>query len=272
VLLAATIICWLVATFLNSLTFSSSLPRHWNIATCDVGQGDALVLKSQEKVAVIDVGRTPEPLRKCLQQLGITHIDLLVLTHFDKDHVGGLDAVIGKVDSAIVGRSENSEDQELLTELRRSGAQLYRGVQGLTGSLGEAQWQVLWPDTHHPSMELGNPGSVTLIFAFPTFKALFLGDLGRDAQLALMDTVDLPSVQVVKVAHHGSADQNSTLYQKVQPIISIFSVGADNDYGHPRSETLTMLTDMGSLTPRTDQDGLILISTSSSGLSLWTER
>ena len=120
-------------------------------------------------------------------------------------------------------------------------------------------------------MELGNPGSVTLLVAFPSFRALFLGDLGQEAQLALMNTVDLPTVQVVKVAHHGSADQSSTLYEKVNPAIGLFSVGAENEYGHPRSETLTLLTDLGAFTPRTDNDGLILISARSSGLSVWTE-
>jgi competence protein ComEC len=262
---------WGVSALVTGFTFSSSLPNDWSIAACDVGQGDALVLKSKGQVAVIDVGRTPEPMKKCLEQLRITHIDLLVLTHFDKDHVGGLDAVMGKVDNAIVGKPENAEDQGLLTELSRAGALLQRGVQGLSGALGEAQWQVLWPDTVHPTMEQGNPGSVTLLVAFPSFRALFLGDLGQEAQLALINTVDLPSVQVVKVAHHGSADQSSTLYEKVHPLIGLFSVGAGNDYGHPRSETLSLLTDLGSLTPRTDEDGLILISASASGLSVWTE-
>lgn len=264
-------VIWGISSLVNGFTFSSSLPDDWSVAACDVGQGDALVLKSKGQVAVIDVGRTPEPMKKCLEQLRITHIDLLVLTHFDKDHVGGLDAVMGKVDHAIVGKPENAEDEGLLTELSRAGARLQRGIQGLSGALGEAQWQVLWPYTQHPTMELGNPGSVTLLVAFPSFRALFLGDLGQEAQLALMNTVELPTVQVVKVAHHGSADQSSTLYEKVNPVIGLFSVGAENDYGHPRSESLSLLTDLGALTPRTDNDGLILISARASGLSVWTE-
>ena len=262
---------WGISALVIGFNFSSSLPDDWSVAACDVGQGDALVLKSMGKVAVIDVGRTPEPMKKCMEQLRITHIDLLVLTHFDKDHVGGLDAVMGKVDHAIVGKPDIAEDQGLLTELSRAGARLQRGIQGLSGTLGEAQWQVLWPDTEHPTMELGNPGSVTLLVAFPSFRALFLGDLGQEAQLALMNTVDLPTVQLVKVAHHGSADQSSTLYEKVNPAIGLFSVGAENVYGHPRSETLTLLNELGALTPRTDEDGLILISETASGLSVWTE-
>ncbi len=260
-----------ITSVVSGLRFTASIPPDWSIASCDVGQGDGLVLKSEKRIAVIDVGRTPEPLTHCLEQLGITHIDLLVLTHFDKDHVGGLDAVLGKVDVAVVGKPENAEDQGLLSELARSGASLHRGKQGLAGALGEAKWQVLWPDERHPLMDMGNPGSVTLLFTFPRFRALFLGDLGKEAQLAMMSTVHLPQVQVVKVAHHGSADQSSRLYEQIQPQIGIFSVGRDNDYGHPRRETLEILSQLGALTPRTDQDGLILISETSTGLSVWTE-
>ena len=260
-----------ITSVVNGLRFTASIPPEWSIASCDVGQGDGLVLRSENRIAVIDVGRTPEPLTHCLEQLGISHIDLLVLTHFDKDHVGGLDAVLGKVDVAVVGKPENAEDQGLLSELARSGASLHRGKQGLSGALGEAQWQVLWPDEHHPLMDMGNPGSVTLLFTFPRFRALFLGDLGKEAQLAMMSTVHLPQVSVVKVAHHGSADQSSSLYQQIKPQIGIFSVGRDNDYGHPRRETLEILSQLGALTPRTDQDGMILISESSTGLSVWTE-
>ena len=271
VVLVVSIVMWAGFAFVSGVKFSASIPDEWSIATCDVGQGDAIVLRSKQQIAVIDVGRKSEPLKHCLQQLNVNRINLLVLTHFDKDHVGGLAAVLGKVDKAVVGKPENSEDEGLLRELARYGTRLQRGVQGLTGVLGDSNWQVLWPDTHHPLMELGNPGSVTLLVAFPTFRALFLGDLGREAQLAMMDTVDLPTVQVVKVAHHGSADQSSTIYKQIQPDIGLFSVGANNDYGHPRSETLKILRDVGSLTPRTDQDGLILVTPTSRGLSVWTE-
>lgn len=262
---------WLLYGAIAALRFSTSLPQEWSVAACDVGQGDALVLRSKGKVALIDVGRRPEKISHCLEQLQIATIDLLVLTHFDKDHVGGLGAVMGKVDRAVVGKPENAEDQALLSDLTRSGTTLEQGNQGLSGVLGEAKWLVLWPDGMHPSMDMGNPGSVTLLVTFPGFTALFLGDLGKESQLALMSSVNLPSVQVVKVAHHGSADQSSSFYEELSPAIGIYSVGSENDYGHPRQEALDMLANLGALTPRTDTDGLILVSSTTSGLSVWTE-
>jgi competence protein ComEC len=209
---------------------------------------------------------------RCFEQLGISHIDLLILTHFDKDHVGGLAAVVGKVDYAVVGKPENLEDQMLLKELADSGTRVERGVQGLRGSLGESTWQILWPDHSHPGMEVGNPGSVTSLFSFPSFQAIFLGDLGKDAQEALIHSVIIPDVDVVKVAHHGSADQSQRFYEQLHPEIALFSVGNENDYGHPRTETLEIASRLGALSPRTDEDGLILVGQTSEGLSVWTER
>ena len=270
--LVISVVVWLSLSVISTVRFTNSLPPNWEIAACDVGQGDGLVLRSQGQIMVIDVGRKPAPMRECLEKLSITHIDVLVLTHYDKDHVGGLDSVIGKVERAIVGLPENTEDQSLLSQLSQSGASVERGLQDLEGTLGLASWKVLWPDGQHPVMEVGNPGSVTLLVAFPHYRALFLGDLGKESQLELMRDIDMPHVDVVKVAHHGSADQSSTFYSQLKPSIGLFSVGQDNEYDHPRQETLTLLTEMGVLIPRTDEDGLILISPETSGLSVWTER
>lgn len=271
VLLTASVALWATTNVVQHLNFIHQLPASWKIAACDVGQGDGLIIRSAGQIAVIDVGRNPQPMIRCLEQLGISRVDLLVLTHFDKDHVGGLSSVLGKVSHAIVGKPENTEDQELLEQLSDSGAEVIRGHRGMKGQIGEARWEVLWPDGKHPLMDTGNPGSVTMLVTFSQFNALFLGDLGRESQLALLNSTYLPHVDVVKVAHHGSADQSATLYEQIQPEIGIFSVGADNDYGHPRREILDILEQLHTLTLRTDEDGLVLVSQSPTGLSVWTE-
>lgn len=247
------------------------LPADWSIAVCDVGQGDALILKSKTEIAAIDVGRRPALVSRCMSMLGISHLDLLVLTHFDKDHVGGLAAVVGKVDRVISGPPENAEDQRLLSDLRSHGAEVERGKRGMSGTLGTARWNILWPDTRRSDMQTGNPGSVTLKVNFPGFSSVFLGDLGEDSQRALLTEASIGSIDVVKVAHHGSADQYAHLYEQLDPKISLLSVGAENKYGHPRAEILKLLEGMGSVTPRTDLDGLVLISVVGNGLSIWTE-
>ncbi|WP_280803974.1 ComEC/Rec2 family competence protein [Aurantimicrobium minutum] len=248
-----------------------NIPQDWSIAACDVGQGDALIVKSANAIAAIDVGRRPAQMQKCLSTLGITHLDLLVLTHFDKDHVGGLSAVTGKVDHVISGGPENSEDEGLLRDLRSHGATVERGRKGMSGTLGSAQWNILWPQPGQTEMQQGNPGSVTVEVVFPEFNALFLGDLGEESQRALLEANPVGQVDVVKVAHHGSADQYPQLYERLRPSISLLSVGAENDYGHPRKEILELLEKLDSKVPRTDHDGLIVISPAPGGLSIWTE-
>jgi competence protein ComEC len=247
------------------------LPTKWSIAVCDVGQGDALIIKSDNAIAAIDVGRRPAMMSHCMSTLGISHLDLLVLTHFDKDHVGGLAAVVGKVDYVISGPPENEEDEGLLSDLRSHGADVERGKRGMSGTLGSAGWNILWPDTGRSDMQMGNPGSVTLEVNFPGFSSVFLGDLGEDSERALLSTGEIGPIDVVKVAHHGSADQYAGLYEQLHPKISLLSVGTENDYGHPRLQTLELLEKVGSTTPRTDFDGLILISQVGNGLSVWTE-
>ena len=80
------------------------------------------------------------------------------------------------------------------------------------------------------------------------------------------------SYAVVKVAHHGSADQDFALYQDLRPVDALFSAGIDNDYGHPRAESLASLEAAGARVLRTDQEGRLLVGLDGDELQLWTER
>lgn len=249
-----------------------SMPDNWIMAVCDVGQGDAVLVRSNTQVALIDTGRKPEPLSSCLSTLGITHIDLLVLTHYDMDHIGGVSAVLGKVDMALVGKTENRLDEGTLDEIAAGGAKIVRGVAGQAGQLGQLTWSMVWPEANNPVMQTGNPGSLTMHIRGENFSGLFLGDLDERAQNELLRQTPLPAVDVVKVAHHGSSDQSARFYQAISPAIATLSVGKDNGYGHPTKKTLDMLTGLGALTPRTDQQGLLLVIPGTSGLAVWSER
>lgn len=248
-------------------------PGGWAIAACDVGQGDALVIRSAGATALIDTGPEPEPVTDCLRSLGVDRIDLLVLTHFDLDHVGGLDAVQGRVQDVLHGPTAEAEDQRSLDRLRNGGAVLRQAGAGLHGGLGEASWRVLWPQRDSAAFPSGNDASVVVEFeggGVP--RSLFLGDLSAAPQRALLHTgrVDR-GFTVVKVAHHGSADQEPALYQALGATVAIFSAGLDNDYGHPRADTLRLLAATGSHLLRTDQQGMILIGVKDGALQVWTE-
>lgn len=252
----------------------ATTPDAWSIAACDVGQGDAVLLRSQGDVALIDTGPEPEALAACLRGLGIDRIDLLVLTHFDLDHVGGIDAVEGRVDRVLHGPPGGIEDERILTDLERTGADIVDAAAGLQGGLGAAEWRVLWPTRGTAAFPSGNDASVILAVdggGIP--RSLFLGDLSAEAQRSLLRSAPaMGAFIVVKVAHHGSADQDAGLYESIRPDVALITVGKDNDYGHPRDEILAILQQVDAHLLRTDLQGRILLGVRGGELEVWTSR
>jgi competence protein ComEC len=255
-------------------------PSDWQIAACDIGQGDAVLVRSGGRIALIDTGPDPAAMSRCLDILGIGRIDLLVLTHYDLDHVGGASSIFGRVDLAIIGPASDAHDTSLASQLRDSGAEVDQVSRGDTGRLGDLRWEVLWPQARLGSIQPGNDASVTLEFSgvgtcgTGCLSSLFLGDLGEEPQARMMAANRLLGVvDVLKVAHHGSADQNGRLYDRVRASVGIIGVGKDNSYGHPTDLLLAMLAKSGTMAARTDRDGMILVSPRLDGtVSVWTEK
>lgn len=252
-----------------------TLPAGWTIAACDVGQGDAVLVRSAGRVALIDTGPEPDPLDGCLTRLGVGRIYVLVLTHFDLDHIGGADAVVGRVDIVLHGPPGSPQDVALLDRLRDGGARVTAARTGMTGMLGEARWRVLWPVDGSRAFAAGNDASVVLDVRGGGMPAsVFLGDLSASAQAALLASGRLdPPYAVAKVAHHGSADQHPGMYRALGAAVAVIPVGADNDYGHPRAEILQVLASSGMAIARTDEDGLVVIAPGDDdALLVWRER
>jgi competence protein ComEC len=254
-------------------------PADWVVVSCDVGQGDAIVVRSEGRVALIDVGRKPNSINRCLDRLGVKSIDLLVLTHFDLDHVGGLSGAIrGRaIDQALITGYEDVRPAAALTysKLRASARAVTKAETGMSGWLGSFAWKVLSP--HHGALEAqnSNDGSVTMLFSSPELILLTLADLGERGQRRLMDESaqwfgsgfsDLPLV--VKVSHHGSSDQYPELYRRIEPKIALVSVGLGNDYGHPTDRTLNLLRLVGAEIHRTDSEGSLAVRVTREGLRL----
>jgi competence protein ComEC len=257
-----------------------SWPKEWQFAQCDVGQGDAVVVRNGARFALIDTGPDPERLDLCLSRLGVDRIDLLVLTHFDHDHVGGAEAVIGRAEVVLVGPTGSPQDGWLLDAFTAAGAQVLPAKTGDRGELGELRWNVLWPGERLAGIDPGNDASVIVEFLprsdceHQCLSSVFLGDLGESAQARLMGEHRLVRVDVVKVSHHGSADQYPPFYSVLAPTLGLVGVGADNGYGHPTTDTLDMLNDAGIAVARSDTDGLVLVSpgTRPGSVRVWSER
>lgn len=251
-----------------------TLPEPWSILACDVGQGDAVLVRSEGAIALIDTGPEPEALDRCLTRAGVERIDLLVLTHFDLDHVGGAAAVAGRVGTILHGPVGSSEDAAVLAATAEGGARTVLGRAGVRGTLGQAEWDVLWPPAESRAFPAGNDASVVIdIRGGGVPSSLFLGDLSASPQTALAASGGLdPPYDVVKVAHHGSADQDTGLYALADPATALVTVGADNTYGHPRTEILDALGDLGASIARTDAQGAVALWRTDAGVQVWRER
>jgi competence protein ComEC len=237
-------------------------PADWQYAMCDVGQGDATLVRSGDAVALVDLGADAGLLRACLDDLGVGRLDLVVLTHFDLDHIGGADAVLGRADVVLAGPPGEAADERLLAAFAAGGARVAPVDRGDRGTLGSLSWEALWPVPRDDTT--GNEASVALHWSCadvtPCLTAVMLADLGEEAQARMAGAGDVGRVDVVKVAHHGSADQSAGLYESLDATVGLIGVGAGNDYGHPTDVLLGILVATGTTALRTDLDGLILVA------------
>ena len=236
----------------------------WRIVACDVGQGDAVLVRGSGGVILIDVGDDAAALRRCLRETGVGRIDLLVLSHDHLDHIGALPEVADRVRAALiapepVGALVARGERPVAQTLRRAGVEPRIGGAGDAGTLGDLSWEILFPAGDRPP-ESVNAGSLVLRASAPGWELLALGDLGAPEQVRVR--AELPAaaagtVRVVKVAHHGSADQDPELYRRYAASLGLLSVGADNRYGHPRPEALRALAEAGTEPLRTDELGTV---------------
>ena len=234
---------------------------------------DAVLVRSAGHAMLIDTGPDPKPLQHCLSSLGIDRLDVLLLTHFDHDHAGAADQLAGRADVVLHGPCGKPQHERLLQSLEQGGARLVPATAGMTGRLGDADWRVLWPRRDEKVFPPGNDAGVIVeVSGGGVPRSLFLADLSAASQGMLRRIAHPHDETIVKVAHHGSADQDPQLYAALNPALALISVGEDNDYGHPRATTLDMLRALGAPILRTDQRGMILVSQGEDGLRVWAER
>ncbi|MFG2641802.1 ComEC/Rec2 family competence protein [Streptomyces sp. NPDC048370] len=252
-------------------------PPGWAFAMCQVGQGDATVLAAGGDAAVVvDAGPDPALVDRCLHDLGVRRIPLLVLTHFHADHVAGLPGVLRGRSVGAIQTTGLEEPPAQAAFVRRTaqaaGVPVVRAGPGERRRLGPLEWQVLWP-AGRPRVagaeESGpNDASVTLLVrTVAGLRLLLLGDLEPPAQQGLLRAYPaLGPVDVLKVAHHGSAYQDPGLIRAVRPRLALVSAGRDNPYGHPSPATVEALRAGGAEVLRTDRDGAIAVTGVGQGL------
>ena len=241
----------------------------WRIAQCDVGQGSATVVRAGGAVVLVDAGREPGPIDRCLRMLGVARVDLLVLTHFDVDHAGGASALTGRVGTLVHGPVDERA-APLVAELAAGGALAVEARRGDAWQLGEVRVDALWPIGDEPP---GNDASVVVAIDLPGggLELVVLGDLGAEAQSRLLRAGVPGPAAVVVVAHHGSADQLPALYRRLGASVGLVGVGP-NEYGHPTDAALRLVRDAGGAPLRTDELGTIALAVDEAGVRVWSER
>jgi competence protein ComEC len=253
---------------LISITWLQRWPGgDWQIANCDIGQGDSMVLNlGNHQGLVIDVGPDAVAEDRCLKALGIKEIPLLILSHFHADHVAGLPGALNKRTVGQVWVSVNSAPlvESAMAHVALEGVEIIKAVRGMSSRVGPLTIKVLWPTLSATSFEempgegsqINNSSIATLITS-NEFSIFAGGDLEPPVQQILVK--DVTPVDIYKVCHHGSRYQYLAFMAALHPRISVISVGVGNTYGHPAVQTLEALTRLGSEVVRTDIDGAIAV-------------
>lgn len=242
----------------------------------DVGQGDAAVLQCGGQSMMIDGGKAKASsyIYSWLKKNQISHLDVMVATHTDADHIGGLSGALNyaKVGTAYcpVTSGTTKTFQSFVKYLKKQGKSITVPKAGDEFSLGGAQVRILGPTD---SQAEGNNSSIVLKVTFGDTSFLFTGDAEREEEQELLESgYDLEST-VLKVGHHGSDTSTSYLFLRtVNPQYAVISVGADNTYGHPTETVLSRLRDADVKTYRTDLQGTITAVSDGKKVTFQTER
>ena len=255
---------------------SSSLrpPGGLRITFLDVGQGDGVLLQVPGGAVLVDEGPPEADVAGQLRRLGVHHLSLVVLTHPQRDHVGGAAKVFDQLHAGIVldpGIPNRSPEQHAaLAAARRRHVRVVEARAGHVYRVGPLRLRILWPDGPGIPGDDPNNHATVMVASYRSVDAL----LTADAESNVTSTLHAPPVEILKVAHHGSSDPGlPRLLEQISPKIAVISVGEHNDYGHPSPSTVAALEGVPGLALyRTDRNGRIVVESDGKRISVRTDR
>ncbi|HIS17352.1 MAG TPA: MBL fold metallo-hydrolase [Candidatus Coprovivens excrementavium] len=271
IILFIAIIGYILTMYSNYLNPSqANETRNQNIVTTDlkvyffdVGQADSILITNNGHNMLIDAGNNedgPKLVKYIKEDLGITEFDYLIGTHPHEDHIGGLDEIINNFDIKkiylpdITTTTKTFED--VLDAISSKELTITIPKIGETFKLGEADFTILYTGTNSSDL---NSTSIITKMIFGKYSYLFTGDTTSDIEKTILDqNID---IDVLKVAHHGSKYSSSLEFlEKTTPSYAIISVGKNNSYNHPSSETINNLKKYTNNIYLTSELGTILLT------------
>ena len=257
-----------------------------HVTFLDVGQGDSLLLRfPQGSTMLVDAGglagstgfdigdRVVAPV---LRERGIRHLDYVVLTHGDPDHIGGAMAIVREFRPREVWEGIPVPAFEPLAALRVDaqavGAHWRNVYRGDRLSVDGVDIEAAHPGpTDWERQKVRNDDSIVLDVRWRDVSLLLTGDIGREVERTLGEERPAAPLRVLKVPHHGSLTSSSPEFlQAIRPQIAVFSAGRANHFGHPAPQVLERYRDIGAAIFRTDQDGAIMLDTDGHYLDVHT--
>ncbi len=251
-------------------------PDRPTISFLDVGQGDAILIQDGTGAAVLfDGGRPEARVAHLLRASGVKRLSLVVATHVSADHHGGLAEVMRRLPvDTLLENGDGTTDPtflDLLSTARAQGIQTISARAGQRLEIGAIEINVLSPPIRPsgPAPEDPNPRAVVNHVRIGELDLL----LSADAESPAILPLELPRAEILKVAHHGSADPGlPTLLERVRPALAAIDVGAENTYGHPHPSTLAALDEADVQTYRTDLHGTVRFTLEAGRLAVRTGR
>ena len=246
---------------------SSTTTTTLTVSFIDVGQGDSIWIHDSDNFDILIDGGKPAAGPTVLAYLRahlIDDIDVMVATHPDSDHIGGLINVLNATDIPVEqvlysGYPGNTDTwMNFTTAVTNEGLTLTSAQYPAEYTWGSTTAQILNPVSGLVSPE-SNDASVVVLLSHGDVRFLFPGDISSSEEAAVVAHGTPVTAQILKVAHHGSASSSSASFlSAVSPLEAVISVGT-NTYGHPSPDTISRLLAAGARVWRTDQQGSILI-------------
>ncbi len=246
----------------SEVSAASSIKVHY----IDIGQGDAIYIKmpSGEDV-IIDGGNKGkgDAIVAYLKKQKVDDIEVLISTHPDADHIGGLDEILDayRVENIYAPKVKHTTQayKDFLQAVKREGKTIKTAQMGVSLPIKGVSAKFVGPVKSYSNSDLNN-WSAVLHVTYKKNTFLFTGDAEHVSEKDMMAKKQTLRADVLKVGHHGAkTSTSSTFLNTVKPKHAIISVGK-NSYGHPTSEVVTNLKRQKVNTLRTDINGTIIIT------------